>query len=149
MLGAVEYRLGVQFKASVLPETKSPNPAPIASVGINLFHCIYGHAHEELLRHTARHLGIILEGDMRACTGCSMAKGYRTSFPRQTKGRAQTQLGKVFAELGGRKEVASVSEKHYTMIIEDNDSRKFWLYFLTRESDADLALNRFLVGVQQ
>ena len=80
-LVATAYRVGEQFHASVLPAIMPSNPPPVKRMDINLFHCIYGHAHEQLLRHTAKQLDITLEGEMHACTGCSMAK--RNSSPNQ------------------------------------------------------------------
>ncbi|CAM9974287.1 unnamed protein product, partial [Sphacelaria rigidula] len=148
MLVAIAYRLGEQFNASVLPALKPSNPPPVTSMDINMFHCIYGHANEQLLRNTAKHLGVTLEGNMHACTGCSMAKGYRKGIPHQTKKRASSKLGRVFVDLGGRKDIASVGGKHYPMIIKDDYSRKSWLYFLTRKSDSDMAFNRFLASVR-
>ena len=142
------YRVGEQFDASVLPAIIPSNPPPVKRMDINLFHCIYGHSHEQLLRHTAKKLDITLEREMHACTGCSMAKGYRKGVPHQTENRAQTKLGRVFVDLGGKKDIASVGEKHYPMIIKDDYSRKSWLYFLKRKADSDQVFNRFLSDVR-
>ena len=45
---------------------------------------------------------------MHACTGCSMARGYRKGIPRRTENRAQGKLGRVFVDLSGCKDVASL-----------------------------------------
>ncbi|CAN0389794.1 unnamed protein product, partial [Laminaria digitata] len=45
------------------------------AVDINVFHCVYGHSDELLLRETAQSLDVQLLGKLRPCTGCSMAKG--------------------------------------------------------------------------
>ena len=101
MLVATAYRVGEQFDASVLPAIMPSNPSPVKRMGINLFHCIYGHhAHEQLLRHTAKKLDITLEGN--ACMHRVLdGKGYRKGIPHQTK------LGRGFVDLGGKKDIAS------------------------------------------
>lgn len=55
-------------------------PPPKFITDINLFHCIYDHADETFLKHTARKLNVTLEGQMHACTGCSMAKDTERVF---------------------------------------------------------------------
>ena len=85
MLVATAYRVGEQFDASVLPAIMPSNPSPVKRMGINLFHCIYGHhAHEQLLRHTAKKLDITLEGNAcmhRVLDGKGIQKRY--SSPNQ------------------------------------------------------------------
>ena len=82
MLVAKAYRLGEQHDASVLPALMPSNPPPISSMDINLFHCIYGHANETLLRQTAKKLDVTLEGDARMhwmLNGKGIPKGYSSS----------------------------------------------------------------------
>ena len=43
----------------------APSPHPPVSgtnVNINSFHCSFGHSNEFLLRETAKHMGVVLEG---------------------------------------------------------------------------------------
>ena len=87
-----------------------------------------GHASETLLRTTAKRLGIELTGEMHACTGCSMSKAFRNGIARETKSRSDKKLGRVFVDLGGRKDVA--------MIVKDDFTRRGWLHFLRNKSDA-------------
>ena len=37
------------------------------------------------------------------------------------------KLGRVFVDLGGRKDVASVGGKHYPMIVKDDFTRRAWM----------------------
>lgn len=60
--------------------------SPIAD--INDFHNLYGHSNEFILRQTANKLGIELEGTLKPCAGCSMAKGYRKPIASRTNTRA-------------------------------------------------------------
>ena len=77
------------------------------AVDINVFHCTNGHASEFLLRETAKSLGIELLGDLKPCTGCSIAKGYREAIASSRKSRASKKLGRVFVDRSGPKQTPS------------------------------------------
>ena len=98
-----------------LPVTPS-NPKHETTMDVNEFHNIYAHSHEGLLRTTAKRLGTELVGDMHACAGCSMSKAVRKGISHENKRRLDKKLGRVFVDLGGRKDVASVGGKHYPTI---------------------------------
>ena len=46
------------------------------------------------------------------------------------KCRSDKKLGRVFVDLGGRKDVASVRSKEYPMIVRDDCIRRTWMHFL-------------------
>ena len=50
-------------------------------VDINAFHVAHVHAHEGVLRKTAKQMGVTREGKLHECKGCSLAKGIRMSIP--------------------------------------------------------------------
>ena len=60
------------------------------------------------------------------------------------KGLAHETIRRVFVDLGGRKDVASVGGKHYPMIVKDDFTRRAWMYFLRSKSDAGSAFRSFL-----
>ena len=117
-----------------------------AAVDMNVFHCVYGHANEFLLRETAKSLPGRCRaiGSMRPCARCSMAKGYRNS----TKSRATEKLGRVFVDLSGPKSTHSLLGKKYVMMLKDDFTRYSWGQFLERKSDAADAFRKFLVDVR-
>ena len=78
----------------------------------------------------AYRVGVELTDKMHACTECSMAKAYRKGIAHETKCRSDKKLGRVFVDLGGRKDVASVGSKEYPMIVRDDRIRRTWMYFL-------------------
>ena len=92
-------------------------------VDINDFHCAHAHVHEDLLRKTAKQLGVQLTGELQPCRGCSEAKGLRRPIPRSTHTRAAKSASRVFVDLSGPKPVKSQGGKWYTMIVEDDYSR--------------------------
>ena len=108
MLIATAYRLGEASIGTVLTALTPPNPKHETTMDVKEFHNIYAHSHEKLLRTTAKRLGTELVGDMHACTGCSMSTVVRKGISHETKCRSDKKLGRVFVDLGGRKDVASV-----------------------------------------
>ena len=58
-----------------------------------------------------------------------MSKAIRKGIAHETKRRSDKKLGRVFVDLGGRKDVASVGGKHYPMIVKDDFTRRAWMYF--------------------
>ncbi|CAM9941475.1 unnamed protein product, partial [Laminaria digitata] len=113
-----------------------------------VFHCVYGHSNELLLRETAKSLDVKLFGKLRSCTGCSMAKGYRKPIPSSTKTRASKNLGRLFVYLSGPKRTPSLLGKRYVMPVKDYYSRHAWVYFLKNQSDAADAFRKCLADVR-
>ena len=62
--------------------------------------------------------------------------------------RQDKKLDRVFVDLGGRKDFASVGGKHYPMIVKDDFTRRAWMYFLRSKSDAGSAFRVFLASVR-
>ena len=127
-------------------------PSIIAStetgVDINVFHCVHGDTNVLLLRETAKSLGLELVGKLSACTGCSMAKGYRKTIPNSTKLRATEKLGRRFVDLSGPKRTPSLSCVRYVMPAKDDHSRHSWVYFLKLKSDSGNAFRKFLADAR-
>ena len=65
----------------------------VSSVGIKKFHTSHGHVHKKLLRSTAKHLGVVLEGSLRECEGCSVAKDLGKPIGRTTSTSAEKVFG--------------------------------------------------------
>ena len=64
------------------------------------------------------------------------------------KRRSDKKLDRVFVDLGGRKDFASVGGKHYPMIVKDDFTRRAWMYFLRSKSDAGSAFQSLLASVR-
>ena len=119
-----------------------------ATVDINVFHCVHGHANEFLLRETAKYLGVDLLGRLRPCTGCAMAKRYRKPIAISTKSHATNKLRRVFVDLSGPKSTLSLLGKKYVMIVKEDFTRYAWVYFLERRSDAADAFRKVLADMR-
>ena len=117
-------------------------------VDVNVFHCVQGHSSEVLLRETAKSLGLELGGNLKPCTGCSMAKGYRKPTPTTTKSRATEKLGRGFVDLSGPKRTPSLTGARCVMLVKDDYSRHAWVYFLKHKSDSGDAFREFLADAR-
>lgn len=148
MLISTAYRLRDNSMGSVLAALTPSNPKHEEKMDVNVFHNIYAHAHERLLRTTAKRLDTELTGEMHACAGCSMSKAIRKGIARETKSRPDKKLGRVFVDLGGRTGFASVGGKYYPMIVKDDFTRRTWMYFLRNKSDAGTAFRSFRASVR-
>ena len=104
-------------------------------VNICDYHCAAGHSHEALLRKTAEQQGIVLDGDLLGCKGCSMAKGLRRGIKQSTYTRADKTLGRVFVDLSEPKMVESHGRKRQTLIVHEDFSRYTGVYFMRHKSD--------------
>ena len=129
----------------------APGPEPSnrgTSVDINAFHAAHAHAHEGALRKTAKQMGVILKGELHECKDCSMVKDIWMPIPSKTHGRAAKRLFRVFVDLGGKKDVASMGGNKYPMIVRDDFSRRAWMYFVSHKHDSASALEKFLADLR-
>ena len=92
-------------------------------VDINDFYCAHAHMHEDLLRITAKQLGVQLRGELLPCQGCSEAKGFRKRAKPFTHNRADKPAGRLFVDLTGPKPVLSRGGRKYMLIVRDDFSR--------------------------
>ncbi|CAN0372158.1 unnamed protein product [Discosporangium mesarthrocarpum] len=72
--------------------TLTPDHNPGTVIDINLFHCAFGHAHEDALRKTAERLAaalveLTLVGKLHPFTGFALGKSLGRSIPKQTQNR--------------------------------------------------------------
>ena len=101
--------------------------------------------HEKLLRSTAKQLGVVLEGSLRECEGCSVAKkGLGQPIGRTTLTRAVKVFGRLYVDICGAKSVESIREKRYMLLICDDFSRFTWTYFMRLKSDTVTLFEQFL-----
>ena len=129
------------FALATIAPGKIPSVSP---VGINTFHTSHGHVHEKLLRSTAKQLGVVLEGSLRECEGCSVAKGLGKPIGRTTSTRADKVFDRLFVDICGAKSVESIGGKRYMLLICDDFSRFTWTYFMRQKSDAVTLFEQFL-----
>ena len=120
-------------------------PGKIAKqVNTNDYHLAAGHSHEALFRKTAEQQGIVLEGKLLECKGCSMAKGLRQGIKQSTHTRADKKLVRAFVDVSGPNVVKSHEEMRCTLTVRDDLSRYTWVYFMRHKSDAAETFKQFL-----
>ena len=108
------------FRATIAPGVNPPNFD--MDVDINDFHCLFGHAHEGLLRETANQRNVNLTGTLRECQGCSIAEG-RAKPISTTSTRAVKPGRRAFLDVCGEKSVQSIGGKKYMLMIRDDFTR--------------------------
>ena len=94
-------------------------PTPSTAGDINEFHCCHDHMHEDLLRKTAKQIGVKLQRQLVRCQGCSEAKDIRKPVKPSTYTRAAKPTERCFVDLSGPKSVKSTGGKEYMMIVRD------------------------------
>ncbi|KAG7336872.1 reverse transcriptase RNA-dependent DNA polymerase, partial [Nitzschia inconspicua] len=92
------------------------------NVQISKFHTIMGHANEDSIRLTAKHMGVILTGKMMKCEPCAIGKLKQTSVPKVAS-REVTKPGEVMYM-----DTASIDKPSM-------GSKKFWFLFVDGFSD--------------
>ena len=90
---------------------------------------------EDLLRKTAKQIGVKLQGQLVPCQGCSEAKGIRKSVKTLTYTRATKPAERCFVDLSGPKSVKSMGGKEYMMIVKDDFSRFTRVFFLRTKDE--------------
>ena len=129
---------------AVIAPGAPPNPRV---VDINDFHCSYAHTHEDLLRQTAKKLGVELRGELRPCRGCLEGKGLRRPTRRSTHSRAVKPASRGFEDLMGPKPIRSRGGKWYMMIVRNDYSRYARVYFLRSKDEAVRYFRKFIAEI--
>lgn len=77
-----------------------------------------------------------MKNEEKVCTVCNVGKQQRGKFPKKSKWRATEKLELIHTDLCGPVTPTSQSGKRYLMVLVDDYSRKTWIYFLTKKSEA-------------
>ena len=80
-------------------------PRSSTAADINDSHCSHYHMHEDLLRKTAKQIGVELQGQLTPCQGCSEAKGIRKTVKPVIPTRGVNPAERCFVDLAGPKSV--------------------------------------------
>ena len=121
------------FTLATIAPRKIPSVSP---VDINTFHLSHGHVYEKLTRSTAKQLEVVLEGSLRECEVCSVAKGLGKPIDRTTSTRADKVFGCLFVDICGETSVESTRGKLYMLQISDEFSRFTWTHFMRQNLHA-------------
>ena len=112
---------------------------------INTFDTFHGHVHEELVRSTAKQLGLVLEGSLSKCEGCSVAKGHLGKpINRTTSTRTDKVFGRLFVDICAQNSFEAVGGKRYMLLIFNDFSRFTWTCFMRQKSDTVALFKQFL-----
>ena len=120
---------------------------PPTADDINEFHCSHGHMHEDLLRKTAKQIGVKLQGQLGLCQGCSEVEGLRKAVKSFTYTRAAKPAERCFVDLSRPKSVKSTGEKEYMMIVRYDVSRFTRVFFLRTKDETAMYFSKHLAEI--
>ena len=126
--------------------TPGARPTPSTAADINDFYCCHGHMHEDLLRKTAKQIGVKLQGQLVPCQGRSEAKGIRKPVKPFTYIRAVKPAERCFVDLSGPKWVQSPGGKEY-MMVRDGFSRFTRVFFLRTKDETATYFSKYLAEI--
>eukprot|EP01018_Ginkgo_biloba_P026699 Gb_06519 [translate_table: standard] len=96
-----------------------------------------------MLRKNEMVVGIpFIQGSKEICEGCIYGKQHRDSFP-ISKSKAREPLELVHTDLCGLMRTLSMEKARYFMKFIDDYTRKIWMYFLTKKSEAFMKFIEF------
>ena len=127
--------------------TPGATPTPSTAADINDFHYSHDHMHEDLLRKTAKQIGVKPEGQLVPCQRCSKVKGIRKPVKLVIHTRAVKPAERCFVDLGRPKSVQSREMKVYMMIVRDDFSRFTRVFFLRNKHETAMYVPKYLAEI--
>lgn len=77
-------------------------PDEMRRIDISDVHVFFAHSNADILRETARQIGIKVLGELVSCAGCSVARGRRMVMPWTPECRSTRPLERRFMDLSGQ-----------------------------------------------
>ena len=102
-------------------------------IDVNDLHCFLGHAHDAILRDTARQMGIKVTGRLGYCDGCAGGKGIHKAVAKSTSCRAEKRMQRLYVP-------TSAGGARYCLMIVDDATNLGWQIFLPDKSTATVTL---------
>ena len=130
--------------AVITPEAK---PTPSTAADINDFRYSHDHMHEDLLRKTAKQIGVKLQGQLVPCQRCSEVEGIRKPVHLVIHTRTVKPAERCFVDLGRPKSVQSPETKEYMMIARDDFSRFTRVVFLRTKHVTAMYFPKYLAEI--
>ena len=129
-----------------------PSPTPVESkVFINFDEDILLRKHLELghvnFPACRKVLDMETVGPDPICESCELSKSVRQTIPKIAHTRSSKPIYRLFIDLSGRKR-ASLNNYRYYMLVIDDYSRKRWVKFLKKKSEAGGSLSEVVALLQ-
>ena len=103
--------------------------------------------HEDLLRKTAKQIGVKLQGQLVPYQGCSEAKGIRKPVKPFTYTRATKPAEWCFVDLSGPKSVKSMRANKYMVVVRDVFLRFTRVFFLRTKDETATYFSKYLAEI--
>ena len=103
-------------------------------------HRMLAHPSENIMRKTAKIMGIETTGQWGACETCFQAKAKRHAVPKKTDERASVKGRRLFIDVGGPMKHSSLGGNSYVVISVDDCTRFKVVKFVSKKSNTTAAL---------
>nr|DAD41107.1 TPA_asm: hypothetical protein HUJ06_015430 [Nelumbo nucifera] len=119
----------------------------------HLWHYRYGHLSHKGLR-TLQNKKMVnglpqFEASKTMCIDCMVGKQHRDPIPKKSTWRASSKLQLIHADICGLITLISNSKKRYLISFIDDFSRKVWIYFLVKKSEALVIFKQYKSCVEK
>nr|GEU77294.1 putative ribonuclease H-like domain-containing protein [Tanacetum cinerariifolium] len=119
----------------------------------NLWHRRLGHVNFKTINKLVK--GNLVRGlptkvltNDNSCVACKKGKQHRASCKSKTVTSVDQPLFRLHIDLFGPTFVASLSKKSYCLVITDDYSRFFWVFFLASKDETTPVLKTFIIGLE-
>jgi ribosomal protein L31 len=117
-------------------------PPNTKKMDINKFHSIAGHVHEKSLRATTNYYGIVLQGQLKPCIQCTLAKIHKTPISKDTVVRSTVPGERIYIDISKLSHPSTIGSKFWLLVVDDATDFT-WSFFLKAKSDTTDTLVSF------
>ena len=107
-----------------------------------------GHANSQVVKHTAKTMGIEITDKEEPCVHCALGKIKRTKIPKQSQTKATTKLERVNIDISYVKHTSFGGAK-YWLLIQDEYTDYLWSYFLKSRDELTGTMLKWINEVQK
>ena len=145
LLGYLIDRSSEEKAHAVIAQRATPTPSTAAE--FNHFHCSHGHMHEGLLRETAKHIRVKVQGQLASCQASSKVEGIRKPVKPVPNTRVGKPAERCFVGLAGTKSVQSLGGKEYIILVKCVFSRFTRVFFLRTKDETAMHFSKYLAEI--
>ena len=112
-------------------------------INVNKLHLLLGHVCENTLRQTANHYGMILEGQLKPCPECALAKVRQANVAKVTNVVSTKPGERLYIDVSSVKAKSFGGAKFWLLIV-DHYTDYCWSAFLKTKSEVGERVRKFI-----
>ena len=106
---------------------------PGQKIKLNDLHLRLGHAHEAVIRQTAKEHGWVVTGSKIQCVECGLGKARKKSVNKEAK-RSKVKGERLFIDISSIKSKSYSQSKFWLRVLDDHTDYA-WSFFLKKKKD--------------